>query len=230
MLPLWPKFSSCASILTSDHKLSVATQDCNLRLHLFLQALPPHFTSGQSYFLLVLSHYVFSQELWMWSTILFFHFLAYPFWCRNLSWKPFWLHNCACLCFSLFNLLSGVQLWNSELPLHQWHACLLALAAVLLTQTKIPEDLLCSCADRFLYTCPLLFILSTSFSFTQIFSQFLLLLFTDHCVEFLHRSHAIIAILCGLATAWLLSTSFSIWANQRWGTPGSAVHLWERRG
>lgn len=41
-----------------------------------------------------------------------------------------------------------------------------------------------SCADRFLYTCPLLFRLSTSFSFTQIFSQFLLLLFTDHCVEF----------------------------------------------
>lgn len=42
---------------------------------------------------------------------------------------------------------------------------------------------LSSCADRFLSSCHLLFVLSTSFSFTQIFSQ-LLLLFTGHQMGF----------------------------------------------
>jgi len=42
---------------------------------------------------------------------------------------------------------------------------------------------LSTCAHIFLYSCPLLFILSTSFSFTQIFSQ-LLLPFTDHHMGF----------------------------------------------
>lgn len=45
------------------------------------------------------------------------------------------------------------------------------------------QDFLSSSADRFLYSCPLLFTLPTSFSFIKIFSQ-LLLLFTDHHMGF----------------------------------------------
>lgn len=74
-------------------------------------------TSGQSYFLLVSSHYIFPRNCECDPPFCFFGFLAYPFWCKSLSWKPFWLLSCACLCFSLFNLLSGVQLWNSKLSL-----------------------------------------------------------------------------------------------------------------
>lgn len=88
------------------------------------------------------------------------------------------------VCVSAFpHLTCWVQLWNSKLLLLQWHTCLSIGYCSSHWAPDSHEDFSSSCADRFWYCCPLLFILSTSFSFTQIFSQ-LLLPFTDHQMGF----------------------------------------------